>query len=117
MTASAPHLHPSAFSDDGGVPAFRSSWIVQIFSVSSAFAQTRIARLLSIATDLHVEEVSNGRKFYVVTECADHRRAQAIWAFVGVIDPGAQLEHQVDGVGSLEVVAERLATRLPRELL
>ncbi|HUP99770.1 MAG TPA: hypothetical protein VM093_04855 [Aeromicrobium sp.] len=117
MIPTAPHLHPTAFSDDEGVATLQSSWIVQIFSVSSASAQTRIARLLSIATDLHVEEVSNGRRFYVVTECADHSRADAIWAFVAVIDPGAQLEHQVNGVGSLEVVAERLATTLPRELL
>lgn len=93
-----------------GGTMFRSSWVVQIFSVSSPSTQQRISRLLSIATDLHVEAVSSGPNFYVVTECSDPQRAEAIWAFVSVIDPGARLEHEVDGIGSLEIVADRLRT-------
>lgn len=90
---------------------FRSSWIVQVFSVSSSFAQRRISRLLSVATDLHVEEVSSDPHFYVVTGCTNAQRAKAIWAFVAVVDPGAHLEQQGD-VDSLEVFTERLGTAL-----
>jgi hypothetical protein len=91
---------------------FRPSWVVQIFAVSSPLMQARISRLLAIATDLHVEEVASGPNVYVVTECSDAERARAIWAFVKVVDPDAHLERQVDGIGSLEVVADRLRLAL-----
>ena len=97
------------------VTVLRSSWIVQIFSVSSAAMQQRISRMLSIATDLHVEEVTSGPNFYVVTECSDPGRARSLVAFVTVVDPGAYLEHQIDGIDSLQVVAERLSATLRRD--
>jgi hypothetical protein len=96
---------------------FRSSWLVQIFSVSSASTQQRISRLLSIAADLHIEAVSSGPAFYVVTECESAERAEAIWAFVRVVDPDAHLEHQVDGIGSLEIVADRIRSTSNSELV
>jgi hypothetical protein len=96
---------------------FRSSGVVQIFSVSSSSTQQRISRLLSIAADLHVEAASSGPTFYIVTECVSAERAEAIWAFVRVVDPGARLERQVDGIGSVEIVADRLRSTPSSEVV
>jgi hypothetical protein len=69
------------------------SWLLQIYRMSDATAQTLTTGLLAGIDDLAVESVTDGLDYYVIVESTDDDRAASVTALIMAVDHGASLVH------------------------
>jgi hypothetical protein len=69
------------------------TWLLQIYRMSDATAQTLTTGLLTGIDDLAVESVTDGPDCYVIVESTDDDRGASVTVLVMAVDPDASIVH------------------------
>ena len=85
-----------------------ASWLIQVYEMADLAAQQSTASLLAGMPGLTVDARTCDRGSYVALECADAIHALAVYEFVMMTDPQAELIHSISGRSGLRAIRRRL---------